>query len=205
MCDDDRVDAAALYALFASVLVNVPDDGVRMRMERLIEAAGCDLPADAGEECDLEQRFYNRFAIAVSPLYLPAIESCMLDVREGAGGLLEPGHAEGPRTTEVLACYRVYGFDHRALRGFKPLVDTMRPDQLPAELAFMAHLRHLEDMDDAKGRAAGRFAAEFLERHLLAWVPSLCASARQRGPADMYVRLIESLHGWLEIDACRAG
>lgn len=206
--NDDRTDAAAIYALFASVLVNVPDDEVRTRLAQLL-AAGADeaQPVDelAGEHAaesagDLEQRFYDRFVIGVSPLYLPAIESCILDAREDERGRLEPGHMDGPRMTEVLACYRTYGFDHRALEGFQPLVGALRPDHLAAELAFMAHLRRVQEMGGEKGAAAGRFADEFLKRHLLSWVPVLGQLAHQRGPIDAYVQLIDACAAWLELD-----
>lgn len=201
---DEQVDAASVYALFASTLVNLPDGDVRATMARLLEAVG-DEEAVEAYEGELEQRFYDRMVIGVSPLYLPAIESCILDAREGDDGRIEPGHVDGPRMTEVLACYRAYSFDHRALQGFRPLVDTLRADQLPAELAFMAHLRRLEALGDRKGEAAGRFADEFLARHLRSWVPVLCELAHQRGPVDVYVRLLDALRGWLDVDAERAG
>ncbi|MRX83937.1 molecular chaperone [Eggerthella guodeyinii] len=202
--ENDRADTAAVYALFASVLVTVPDAEVRDRMARLLAAAGDEASAAVDEAADLEQCFYDRLVIAVSPRYLPAIESCMLDAREDEGGRLEPGRLDGPRMTEVLACYRTYGFDHRALRGFQPLVDSLRPDHLSVELAFMAHLRRLEAAGGEKGRAAGRFADEFLRRHLASWVPTLCAVARQRGEGDEYVRLIEAVRSWIDLDASAA-
>lgn len=202
--ENDRADAAAIYALFASVLVTEPDEDVRNRMAKLLEAAGHVASGAVDDDADVEQSFYDRLVVAVSPRYLPAIESCMLDAREGEDGRLEPGHLDGPRMTEVLACYRAYGFDHRALRGFPPLVDGLRPDHLSVELAFMAHVRRLEAMGGEKGRAAGRFADEFLRRHLASWVPALCVFARQHGERDVYVRLIEAARSWIELDASAA-
>lgn len=197
----DRTDAAAIYALFATGLVNAPDDEVRTCLAQLLAAGAGEAQPAAEPVGDLEQRFYDRFVIGVSPLYLPAIESCILDAREDEHGRLEPGHMDGPRMTEVLACYRTYGFDHRALEGFQPLVGALRPDHLAAELAFMAHLRRVQAMGGEKGAAAGRFADEFLKRHLLSWVPTLGQLAHQRGPVDAYVQLIDACAAWLELDA----
>lgn len=201
--------AAEVYALFATVLLSVPDDEVCANMARLLEAAEDEDAAEADAGAVLEgealvQRFYDRLVVAVSPLYLPAIESRIADAREEADGRLEPGHADGPRMTEVLACYRTYGFDHRALAGFAPLVGSLRADQLQAELAFMAHLRRLQAQGGTKGQAAGQFAGQFLERHLLSWVPTLCVIARQRGAKDVYVRLLDAVVRWLETDAAAA-
>lgn len=200
---NEETDAAAIYALFASVLVNKPNDEILARMAQLLEAAGDKEAAGrvAYAADDLEQRFYDRLVIGVSPLYLPAIESCMLDAREDERGCIEPGYMDGPRMTEVLAAYRAYGFDHRCLVGFRPLVGALRPDALACELAFMAHLRRVQALGGEQGEAAGAFAAKFLARHLLSWVPTLCDLARQRGSADAYVRLMEAVRGWLELDA----
>lgn len=197
---NDSLAAASVYALFASVLSNEPDAQQVERMGLLLEAAGAEAPGDVAVGEELVHRFHDRLVVAVSPLYVPAVESCMADARQGEDGRLEPGHVDGRRMTEVLACYRMYGFDPRALNGFGPLVGSMRPDHLVAELAFMAHLRRVQAAGNVRGRAAGAFAEEFLERHLRHWTPTLCAFARQRGD-DVYVRLFDAVQRWVGLDA----
>ncbi|MFR1639713.1 MAG: hypothetical protein ACLSVD_11445 [Eggerthellaceae bacterium] len=174
------LDAAAVYALFASVLAAQPDEAQAERMGLLLEAAGVEGCRAVVADEALVRRFHDRMVVAVSPLYVPAIESCMVDVREEGNGRLEPGHLDGKPMTEACACYRLYGFDPSALNGFPPLVATMRPDHLVAELAFMAHLRRVQAAKTARGRSAGAFADEFLERHLPIGA-TLCAFSRQRG------------------------
>ena len=195
------LDAAAVYALFASVLAAEPDEAQAERMGLLLEAAGVEGCRAVVADEALVQRFHDRLVVAVSPLYVPAVESCMVDVREDEDGRLEPGHLDGKPMTEVCACYRLYGFDPGTLNGSALLIGSMRPDHLVAELAFMAHLRRVQDAKSVRGRAAGDFADEFLERHLRRWVPTLCAFARQRGDGDVYVRLFEAVRRWIEIDA----
>lgn len=195
------LDAAAVYALFASVLAAQPDEAQAERMGLLLEAAGVEGCRAVVADEALVRRFHDRMVVAVSPLYVPAIESCMVDAREEGNGRLEPGHVDGKPMTEACACYRLYGFDPGALNGFPPLVATMRPDHLVAELAFMAHLRRVQAAKTARGRSAGAFADEFLERHLCRWVPTLCAFARQRGGEDVYTKLFEAVRRWIEIDA----
>ncbi len=206
--------SAATYALFASVLCSVPTLEVRKNMQCLLAAAGDDEGAAAPElsqtesACDghgidrsFTQRFYDRMVIAVSPLYLPAVESCMLDARETEDGQLEPGHLDGRPMTEACACYKEYGYDPSLLRGFEPLVGSMRPDHLVAELGFMAHVRLVQSEGGPCGQAAAAFADQFLSRHLLRWVPLLHQMALQRGAEDSYVRLVGALCRWLAIDA----
>ncbi len=67
----DRTDAAAIYALFATGLVNAPDDEVRTCLAQLLAAGAGEAQPAAEPVGDLEQRFYDRFVIGVSPLYLP--------------------------------------------------------------------------------------------------------------------------------------
>ncbi|MEG0418525.1 molecular chaperone TorD family protein [Gordonibacter sp.] len=195
------LDTAVVYAMFASVLASEPNTQQVECMGLLLEAAGIEGPVDVVTDEALVQRFHDRLVVAVSPLYVPAVESCMADVRQDDAGCLEPGHVDGKCMTEVLASYRTYDFDPFVLKGFGPLIGSMRPDHLIAELAFMAQLRSMQTVAGARGKAAGVFADEFLEHHLCRWVPTLCAFARQRGSDDVYVRLFEAVRRWVELDA----
>lgn len=198
---ETKPDVAAVYALFASVLASEPGKEQIERAHVLLRAAGIDGFDEATADKALIQRFHDRLVVAVSPLYIPAIESCMIAVRKDESGKLEAGQVDGKRMSEVSACYRMYDFDPHALHGFLPLIGTMRPDHLIAELAFMAHLRRLQERGGAQGEAAGGFADAFLNRHLRSWVPMLCIFACQRGEKDLYVHLLEAVHCWTELDA----
>lgn len=201
--EGDAVLSATTYALFASALCSVPTAEVQERMAQLLEAAGDEAAARALElsDQDLDQRFYDRMVIAVSPLYLPAVESCIVDARLTDEGLLEPGHLDGRPMTEARSCYRQYSYDPASLHGFAPLIDSMRPDHLVAELGFMAHVRLVQSEGGPRGAAAGEFADRFLACHLLRWVPTLHEMAQQRGKEDVYVQLVGALCRWLAIDA----
>lgn len=196
-------DAAGVYALFASVFASQPEGQTVEHIALLLDAAGVDASGLAASD-ELTQRFHDRLVVTVSPLYVPAVESCLMDARVGEGGRLEPGHIDGKRMTEVHASYKTYGFDPRTLKGFQPLVGSLRPDHLIAELAFMAHVRRLQAGEGAQARAAGEFANKFLERHLRRWLPTLCTFARQRGSEDVYVSLFEAVRDWAEVDAAAA-
>ncbi|WP_270299767.1 molecular chaperone TorD family protein [Eggerthella sinensis] len=127
--------------------------------------------------------------------------------------------------TEVLACYRTYGFDHRALEGFQPLVGALRPDHLAAELAFMrtcvacrrwaakrARRPGASPTSFSRARRPGASPTSFSSATCSAGCPrsaslrisavrSMRTSSSSTRASRGYVQLIDACVAWLELDA----
>jgi len=85
---------------------------------------------------------------------------------------------------QVLAAYRLEGLDRN--------VDFNEPeDHVAIELEFMAYLCHktaqaLESGDRSEARVLLAKQREFLEKHILVWVPCLCDDLEQIAWSDFY-------------------
>ncbi len=102
-------------------------------------------------------------------------------------------------TSDVLTRYREEGLE---VRGGEP------PDYIAFELAFMSHLRKMEDEACRKGdaKSADRLASSadgFLSDHILGWVPQFCNEVLDYGSA-FYGAVAGLTKNWLEFEAGRA-
>lgn len=144
-------ERAGVYAAFASLLVNPPDDEVQA------------------------QAFFDRLAVPCATTYVPLSEQCIRDaVCNNERWTFGP--MDGAQTRHVVRCYERAGFDFRQLQGYEPIARSLRPDALAVECAFMAFLL-AEDADD--GRVA--YANAFLETHLARWVDKAARICAETG------------------------
>ncbi len=103
--------------------------------------------------------------------------------RGGAPCPLYGGHYARDRLRTMEELVRFYNFF-----GLR-LSPGLMPDHLTVELEFMHYLTFKE----AEARAAGgdvesylRAQKDFLDRHLVSWLPQLAAKLRQQRPAPFY-------------------
>lgn len=99
---------------------------------------------------------------------------------------------------EVLALYRSEGMgkaDH--------FPDP--EDHIALQLSFMAHLNHraLELFDAGKHQEAVAYLLkqrDFLDNHLLDWVPAFCSNMRRFAQEDLYLGLAKVTRGFLVVE-----
>ncbi len=75
------------------------------------------------------------------------------------------------------------------------------PDSLTIELEFMHYLAFLEASNSASARGVVLGQADFLARHVAAWVPVLCDALVERSPATVYSRLAILLRDFVAGDS----
>ncbi|QKF07692.1 hypothetical protein HLV38_05890 [Berryella wangjianweii] len=149
-------------------------------------------PADQPTDLTwLEQRFYDRFLVPTTGVFIPLAEGCVTGAETaGAHGRIAWGPREGRLTAHVRTLYDQAGFQPASLtHSLAP--SAMRDDFLGCELAFLAFLRH---PGASEGTARGdqdardRFAHAFLRRHG-AWFDR-AADLMEAQDDDFYARVV---------------
>ncbi len=135
---------------------------------------------------------FTRLFRGVKPLYspLPPYESVYRE---------ESGCVFGDLTVEVHREYRRFGLD---------LADGLTgepPDHLSFELDFMHLLCSLEakawDRDDEDEALRFLLAEkEFLEKHLMKWLPRFCGEVRKHDRLGLFRCLADLTEGWISLD-----
>lgn len=175
---------STVYEVLCEALINVPSASIVGDVRRVARLFGTDAFEGIGASAQLEQRFYDRFFIPISPVFVPLSESRIEGCRI-IGGKRSFGPAVTGTSRHVEALCEQTGFDFRALEGFDSAVQRLSSDSLAAELAFLAFLR----MRFATGSCAyERFAAVLLDRHT-AWVEK-AAAVMEGQDDDFYARLV---------------
>ncbi len=98
----------------------------------------------------------------------------------------------------VVAVYRKEGMERSA-----EICDP--EDHLSFELEFVAHLcqktlKAIETQDEEATASYLQKQQEFLEKHLLPWVPGFCADVERIAPSDFYRAVALITSGYLTID-----
>lgn len=75
------------------------------------------------------------------------------------------------------------------------------PDHLSVQLEFMHFLCFQEASGDENALSYQLAQADFLQRHLLKWVPRLAANVDAVSPGSIYCRVVGVLNGFLDADA----
>lgn len=184
--------ASVVLDACAGALLNEPSDTVLDDMRSVVAALGLDkgsLGADKPLEW-LVQRYYDRFFVAVSPLFVPCQESCL----RGSwvdDGVRKYGATSSAQADHVVRCYSAAGFDWRALEGSELFLKTLKPDSLAAELAFVAYLKGCEAMADDADQAerCAALAGQFIREHVGTWLP-LAARILAEGDEDFYASVV---------------
>jgi len=110
--------------------------------------------------------------------------------------LLESHYLKNTRPPSVLLenklFYSHFGFEHQSGKE--------APDHLLVQLEFVAALDYLvrESESDATREGAGRARGEFIERHMLDWLPDAIA-AMKKLPATVYFPLLRLLEASLRL------
>ncbi|MBI4331947.1 MAG: molecular chaperone TorD family protein [Chloroflexi bacterium] len=159
-----------------------------VEIDRFFQESRADPPV---EELSVEfTRLFRGVKQATSPP--PPYESVY---REGAA------HVYGSATVAVRQEYSRYGLEPVAELGGEP------PDHISFELEFMHCLcRRAADSwqrgDEEESERLLLAQKEFLESHLMAWVPKLCEVVRREETLGLYRGLAGLTESWVAFD-CR--
>ncbi len=74
------------------------------------------------------------------------------------------------------------------------------PDLLTIQLEFMHYLAFVEASNTPGSRGVILGEADFVERHLAAWVPNVCDALQRRAPSSIYARLAILLRDFIAED-----
>ena len=173
-------------------LVNEPAQGIVDDVRHVAQGLGSTRFDEVKASDDLHRRYYDRFFVSSSPLFVPLVESCVLGVWEDQG-FRRFGTFGGPAADHVSGCYRALGFDYRAIRGYDLAVQRLRPDSMASELAFIALLARSACSTDAGVEAAVRSGAllcQFAHEHALRWFAAAAGELR-RTDDDFYAGMCE--------------
>lgn len=111
----------------------------------------------------------------------------------------EFGHVFGESTFEVYRKYRHFGFDLTSEFRGEP------PDHISFELEFM-HLmcsgeaKAWESDDEDEALRYLKEEKEFLEKHLLSWLPEFCDKIRMFDRISLFCGIADFTEGWVVFD-----
>ena len=74
------------------------------------------------------------------------------------------------------------------------------PDHLSVELEFMHYLCYREATSAGEALSYQLAQADFSERHLCRWVPSLAASVESNAPGSLFSRIVAEMHAFTRAD-----
>jgi len=133
-----------------------------------------DFDENATEKMDLELE-YNRLFVGPGRLPCPPYESVLRKDRPES----ETGLVMGPSTHDVIRRYREAGFSVDS--SFKDL-----PDHVQVELMFMHLLCEREVASPVDAEIWSTRRVEFVERHLLPWIPYFADAVEQKTRSPFY-------------------
>jgi len=202
---ESRQRASAYW--FLASLFGSPID--RQALERVAGVAADLTPDEAGIAREVRAVLASESDVGVLAERL-AIEHArlFLGLRQGYGppppyeSLWREGRIQGETTLEVARAYSAAGFEDRGPWG--PC------DHIAYELRFLASLCNAESEAAKAGRLqegdwARERQAEFLEAHLLVWVPAYCRRLAQQAREPLYGALARVTSDMLAADARHLG
>lgn len=148
---------------------------------------------------DLRQRYFDRFFVTTSPVYMPLSEQCVRKAQK-IDEHWRFGQKLGSYTTHVAECYRIAAFDFRKLIGFEPAIQSLATDSLAAETAFIGYLlsKQLES-NAAAGRQWNEFREKFIDEHLGQWVVKAAAIMASQAD-DIYAETVALLAKFIALE-----
>ena len=180
-----------VYEMIAEALVRIPDEQVLEDVASIAEGMGFDELSIQARKIDppsARQRFYDRFFVPTSSVYVVLSECRMADA-EITDGRIEYGPAADRRFDHVLALYGQAGFDPKLMKGDEVAIKHLAADSLASEIAFLAYLENAREQKEADPAVVDRFAYAFLKRHS-AWI-GRAADIMMNQDDDLYAKLVE--------------
>jgi len=168
--DDREAERTELYRLFASLFMQEPAMETILTMKEMFRMECDDTPDEVAED------FRHLFLAPQGEL--PSYESLYnypLKERPGLWGRV---------TEEVQNSYRAAGLVIDAEIG-------LAPDHLSAELLFMSYLIE---------HGLSGHQKDFLETHILTWVPEYCDEIRKRAHTTFYREVADLLKEFVTSD-----
>lgn len=103
----------------------------------------------------------------------------------------ESGHLNSRATDRVTEFYRTCGFNPGFGSGGSRHSGVLAMDHISVELEFLAHLAVAEEdawrfEDKSRAREHLAHAAQFMDEHLLRWMPLFTASVEEDAETDLY-------------------
>lgn len=184
---DEEHGLQVAYEALAEALLNVPDEKVVADVVSVAEALGSAAFEGFAPSKGLAQRYYDRFFVPTSPLYLPLSEDRVAGAQT-VDGRTEFGQLAGKATDHARACYEAAGFAYGQLQGFEPTVRSLRPDSLASELAFLAYVKQAAVRGDVPAETSDRLTCQFLRTHRPAWMEKAARLMAARDD-DFYARV----------------
>ncbi|MCL5022675.1 MAG: molecular chaperone TorD family protein [Nitrospirae bacterium] len=168
--DSENIERAAIYRLFSSLFMNEPDDETLVRIREIF---GMEFE-DAPEEIRADYA-----ATFLKPDHPPSPYESLYHYSFG-----DTPRLWGKATAEVQTFYRSAGL----MVGEEP---DIVPDHLGLELLFMSYLIE---------RGLFRQQREFLDLHLMRWVPEYCDEVRRHAATTFYRELAEIMKEFIASD-----
>jgi DMSO reductase family type II enzyme chaperone len=176
-----------LYRLFANCFGQPTPERFAWLSGREFRALLKQIAAELGMECSSAR--FGRFPdyAAYEAAYLALFE---VGVPQPPVPLLESAHSHRAVPQEiVLECVNFY-----EVLGLRPSGSAFPADHLVTQLEFLAAARYLREGKTNAEEVAGlrRLEADFLERHLLSWLPDALKRLSTLKP-PLFLRLLELL------------
>jgi len=195
-----------IYQFLASSLLKEPSkelmDGLQEMLPLLKESFSSAISFDEWEDIlqlyqkgiktlqDLQQDFYDLFFVPNSGRYSPAVESIVLQHKMWTEIELE-----------VAQRYEKVHFDPENLQVFIPFKQLKMADLLGFELAYMAHLCHIETYSSMETREKlHQEELNMLEKHLIPFVEKYKEHAATFMEGTLYRGLIDLILHFSETD-----
>lgn len=195
---------SVIYEAFAAAYTTVPTSNSLAQLEKLggnlaehfgegsysalaaLSAERRQNRLDASLE-EITQEYYDLFFVPSSASYVPPFESAIISKV-----------LWGRETVHCAECYKAVGFDPFCLDIFPPLKEQRVPDHIGLQLAFLAFLAKMgaEWGDEAGAGSWQNLELQFLQEHLMNWVPGY-AKAIEKCGETFYVSLTVALTDFL--------
>lgn len=184
---EDSALFAVAHEVVCEALINAPSERVVGDVMRVADAMGSTLFDDIAWQDGLEQRYYDRFFVPTSSLFIP-LDECRVASAEVERGRVSWGPAADRCSEHAARCYRLAAFDYRSLKGDALAIGRLRPDSLACEVAYLAFLERGSLQREDAPNTCDRFALAFLSRHAK-WVTKAARIMERQGD-DFYARLV---------------
>ncbi|MEW8506814.1 MAG: molecular chaperone TorD family protein [Candidatus Thiodiazotropha sp.] len=198
---DNAKSRSDIYGLLTLVFRREPSEAFidELRSPRL-SSAFSDIGLELGGSFYSEpvSAIADRLALEFSHLFIgpgrhiSAHESIFAEVDGDSGSLW------GAKTVEVKKFIETTGLDYASRF-------TGLPDHISVELEFMEKLTRWEaakwtEMDRASAEYCMSVQRMFLQRHLLAWIPSFCDAVMAQAEIPFYREMAELMRNFLELE-----
>lgn len=145
---------------------------------------------------NVRQRYYDRFVVPSSPLYIPIVESSLrrATITDGRRRFASLSSRYGEHVSE---CYSSLGFSSEA-ESTNPNVQSKYPDSMANELRFMSILARRLLESSAEKVAAANALQTFIRAHPLQWF-GVAYEIASSSELDLYALLIGQASALVEL------